>query len=277
MTGELRRFWRKIGPGHKLGAILLGAFLLIALCGPWIAPHSPLAESDAILRQPSRAHWLGTDENGRDLLSELLCGARLAAQISLIVVAISLTVGVALGTLAGYLGGAVDEALMRLVDVLLAFPGLLLNIAIVALVERPGTAHLVFALTANGWVGYARVARGQVLGLRDREFVQAARALGASPLRVMARHVVPNILAPLTIQATAGFAGVILVEATLAFLGIGRVAPYSWGALLDQGTTYLWKTQHIALAAGGCIAAVVLGANLLGDGLRDFLDPRRPS
>jgi peptide/nickel transport system permease protein len=268
-------FWRKIGPGHKLGAILLAAFLIVALIGPWIAPRSPLAESEAILAHPSHAHWLGTDENGRDLLSELLCGARLAAQISLIVVAISLTVGVALGTLAGYLGGAVDEALMRLVDVLLAFPGLLLNIAIVALVERPGTAHLVFALTANGWVGYARVARGQVLGLRDREFVQAARALGASPLRVMARHVVPNILAPLTIQATAGFAGVILVEATLAFLGIGRVSPYSWGALLDQGTTYLWKTQHIALAAGGCIAAVVLGANLVGDGLRDFLDPRR--
>jgi peptide/nickel transport system permease protein len=269
------RFFQRLGPGHKFGAILLVLFLATAVFGPLVAPSSPTAGSDAILAAPSHAHWLGTDENGRDLLSELLCGARLAAQISLTVVAISLLVGVCAGTLAGYLGGAVDEALMRVVDILLAFPGLLLNIAIVALVERPGTAHLVFALVANGWVGYARVARGQVLQLRDREFVQAARALGASPLRVMARHVVPNILAPLTVQATAGFAGVILVEATLAFLGIGRVSPYSWGALLDQGTTYLWKTQHIALAAGGCIAAVVLGANLLGDGLRDYLDPRR--
>jgi len=205
----------------------------------------------------------------------MLHGARLAAWISLVVVGISLVVGVAFGTVAGYSGGLLDDAMMRVVDVLLAFPGILLNLALVALVARPGAAHLVFALTVNGWVGYARVARGQVLQLREREFVQAARAIGASPWRVMGRHVAPNILTPLVVQATFGFAGVILVEASLSFLGVGRMAPWSWGSLLAQGTTYLWRTQHLALAPGVAIAAVVLGCNLLGDGLRDHLDPRR--
>jgi len=164
---------------------------------------------------------------------------------------------------------------MRFVDVLLAFPGILLNLALVALVARPGPAHLVFALTANGWVGYARLARGQVLQIREREFVQAARAVGVPAGRIMLRHIAPNILTPLVIQATFGFAGVILVEASLSFLGVGRLTSYSWGALLAQGTTYLWRTQHLAVVPGVCIAAVVLGCNLLGDGLRDRLDPRR--
>ena len=141
---------------------------------------------------------------------------------------------------------------------------------------RPGLGDLVFALTINGWVGYARVARGQVLQLRDREFVQAARAIGAPPWRIMWRHVAPNILTPLVVQATFGFVGVILVEATLSFIGVGRLAPYSWGALLAQGTTYLWRTQHLALAPGLCIALVVLSCNLLGDALRDSLDPLSP-
>jgi peptide/nickel transport system permease protein len=161
------------------------------------------------------------------------------------------------------------------VDVLLAFPGILLNLAIVAIVPSAGVGVFVFALAVNGWVGYARVARGQVLEVREREFVIAARALGASPGRVMLRHVVPNVLSPLIVQATFGFAGVILVEASLSFLGLGRLHPYSWGALLAQGTTYLWRTQHLAMVPGLAIAAVVLGCNLLGDGLRDRLDPKR--
>ncbi|MSP61976.1 MAG: ABC transporter permease [Myxococcales bacterium] len=256
--------------------MLLGAFVLVALVGPLVAPYSPTLQSlDHLLESPSRAHWLGTDENGCDVLSEMLHGARLAAWISLLVTTISLLVGIAFGTVAGYFGGLLDDAMMRVVDILLAFPGILLNLAIVALVPRPGAGHLVFALAVNGWVGYARVARGEVLRLREREFVQAARAIGASPWRVMARHVAPNILTPLVVQATFGFAGVILVEASLSFLGIGRMASYSWGSMLAQGTTYLWRTQHLALAPGLCIAAVVLGCNLLGDGLRDHLDPRR--
>ncbi len=271
----MRRLLRRFGPGPLVGSLLIAVFLFVAIFGPLLAPYPPTVETGPVLAGPSRAHLFGTDQFGFDLLSELLYGARVAAAISLTVVTLSLAIGLALGTLAGYLGGLLDDVLMRVVDILLAFPGILLNIAIVAMVARPGTAHLVFALTVNGWVGYARVARGQVLQLRDREFVQAARAIGASPLRVMARHVAPNVLGPLVIQATAGFAGVILTEATLAFLGVGRAAPYSWGALLDQGTSVIWQTQHLAVASGGSIAMVVLGCNLLGDGLRDHLDPRR--
>jgi peptide/nickel transport system permease protein len=264
-----------IGVGPRVGAALLGAFVLMALVGPLLAPDSPTAQHlDHLLEPPSRAHLLGTDENCCDLLSQMLYGARLAALISTTVVGISLVVGMAVGIVAGYFGGAVDEVIMRFVDILLAFPGLLLNLAIVALVAHPGAGTLVFALTVNGWVGYARVARGQVLTIREREYVQAARALGATPLRIMARHIAPNILSPLIVQATFGFAGVILVEASLSFLGVGRLTSYSWGSLLAQGTTYLWRTQHLALVPGLCIAAVVLGCNLLGDGLRDRFDPR---
>ena len=228
-----------------------------------------------LLEKPSHAHLLGTDENGCDVLSQLLWGARLAAGISLTVVALCLVIGIAVGTIAGYFGGAVDDVIMRAVDVLLAFPGILLNLAIVAIVPSAGVGVFIFAITINGWVGYARVARGQVLQVREREYVQAARAIGASPWRIMARHVVPNTLSPLIVQATFGFAGVILVEASLSFLGLGRLHNYSWGSLLSQGTTYLWRTQHLAMAPGIAIALVVLACNLVGDGLRDRFDPRR--
>jgi len=273
MIGRLRR---RYGVGPMVGGVLILAFFALAILGPLFAPYPPEAQNlDHLLELPSRAHWLGTDENGCDLLSQLLFGARLAAAISLSVVGLCLAVGTAVGTIAGYFGGRVDETIMRLVDVLLAFPGILLNLAIVAIVPTAGVGVFVFALAINGWVGYARVARGQVLEVREREFVTAARAIGASPWRVMARHVVPNILTPLVVQATFGFAGVILVEASLSFLGLGRLHPYSWGSLLAQGTTYLWRTQHLAMVPGLAIAAVVLGCNLLGDGLRDRLDPRR--
>jgi peptide/nickel transport system permease protein len=272
----MRRLVARHGIGTLLGAVLVLTFLLLALLGPSLAPYDPESQRlDHLLELPSRAHLLGTDENGCDLLSQLLYGARLAAGISLSVVALCLVIGTAVGTVAGYFGGVVDEVIMRIVDVLLAFPGILLNIAIVAIVPSAGVGVFVFALAVNGWVGYARVARGQVLEVREREYVAAALAVGATPWRVMARHVVPNILTPLVVQATFGFAGVILVEASLSFLGLGRLHAYSWGALLAQGTTYLWRTQHLAMAPGVAIAAVVLGCNLFGDGLRDRLDPRR--
>jgi peptide/nickel transport system permease protein len=261
--------------GALLGAVLLGVFLLLAVFGPPLAPFDPDAQSlDHLLESPSRAHLLGTDENGCDVLSMLLWGARLAAGISIVTVAICFFVGTALGVLAGYLGGWVDELIMRIVDVLLAFPGILLNLAIVALVPAAGVGVFVFAIAVNGWVGYARVARGQVLQLREREFVQAARAVGAPAGRIMLRHVAPNVLSPLIVQATFGLSGVILVEASLSFLGLGRLHAYSWGALLAQGTTYLWRSSHLALVPGLAIAAVVLGCNLLGDALRDRLDPK---
>ena len=266
----------KLSASAKVGAVLLGVFMLMAIVGPWLAPFDPERQAlDHLLEGPSRIHLLGTDENGCDLLSQLLWGARLAAGISIVTVAVCLTLGTALGVLGGYLGGWVDELIMRVVDVLLAFPGILLNLAIVALVPTAGTGVFVFALAVNGWVGYARVARGQVLQLREREYVQAARAIGAPPARIMLRHIAPNILSPLIVQATFGLSGVILVEASLSFLGLGRLHAYSWGSLLAQGTTYLWRTSHLALVPGVAIAAVVLGCNLLGDALRDRLDPKR--
>jgi len=262
-------------PAAIAGAALFGLFLLAALVGPHVAPYSPLGQDlDQVLAPPSAAHPFGTDENGGDLLSMFLHGARAALLIAGATVLISLTVGTIVGAAAGYLGGWVDEVVMRVVDVLLSFPGILLNLAIVALASQPSAGFMVFALVVNGWVGYARVARGQTLVVREREYVLAARASGAGLPRLLGNHVIPSIAGPLVVQATFGFGGVVLVEASLSFLGLGPAIPYSWGALLAQGTTYLWRSTHLAAAPGLAIAAVVLGCNLLGDALRDRLDPR---
>jgi peptide/nickel transport system permease protein len=192
------------------------------------------------------------------------------------VVAISAAVGIALGTIAGWYGGVISELVMRLVDILMAFPGILMNIAIVATVRQPGLGVVIAALCANGWVGYARVARGQVLGLRERDYVSAALALGASNRRVMVHHLVPNVLGPAFVQMTLGFGAVIAIEASLSFLGLGPQVDYTWGAMLAQGTAFLWKPgfAHYVLVPGLAIMWVMIAVNLLGDGLRDRLDPR---
>ncbi|HVV82478.1 MAG TPA: ABC transporter permease [Kofleriaceae bacterium] len=270
----------RLSPSARLGAAMLALFLVLALVGPWIAPY-PVGDravnSDLAFLPATWSHWLGTDQNGVDALSQLLYGARAALVLSVMVVALCAAIGVAIGVAAGYFRGVVDVVISRVIDILLAFPGILLNIAIVAIVDRPGLGVLVVALVANGWVGYARVARGQVLSLRERDYVTAARALGAGHVRVMTRHVLPNLLGPVIVQATFSFGAVVVVEASLSFLGLGRHVDYSWGAMLDQGRTFLWKPGFIryALAPGFAIAWVVLAANLLGDGLRDWLDPRQ--
>ncbi len=266
-----------LSPSTYVGAAMLLVFVLAGIFGPLLAPHSPtLIDLDHQFLPPSGEHWLGTDQHGRDVLSQLLHGARVALIISASVVFICAFTGVLLGVVSGYFGGAVDEIIMRVVDVLMAFPGILLNIAIVATVAEPGVGVLILALALNGWVGYARVARGQVLTLREREFVSAGRAIGAGPWRIMRRYIVPNLLSPIMVQMTFGFGGVILVEASLSFLGLGPQLDYTWGAMLDQGTTFLWKPgfEYFAIIPGGAIMLVVLGANLLGDGLRDRFDPR---
>jgi peptide/nickel transport system permease protein len=262
----------------RLGLAMLAAFALAGVLGPWLAPFDPrVLDLAHRFAGASAAHWLGTDKNGVDTLSELLWGARSAFLISACVVAISATIGTLLGTAAGYLGGVFDELLMRLVDILLAFPGILLNIAVVATIARPGLGTMIAALCANGWVGYARLARGQVLALREREFVIAAVALGASRRRVIVRHLIPNLLGPVLVQISFGFGAVILVEAALSFLGLGPQVDYTWGAMLEQGATFLWKAgfRTFVLVPGLAVAWVVLAANLAGDGLRDRLDPRR--
>jgi peptide/nickel transport system permease protein len=258
--------------------IMLGTFVLVGAFGPLLAPYDPhFGELAARFLPVSGEHWLGTDSKGVDALSQLLHGARSALEISVLVVAISATVGVTVGTIAGWFRGAVEEVLMRIVDVLMAFPGILLNIAIVATVARPGLEVMIAALCVNGWVGYARVARGEVLALRERDYVTAAVAIGASHPRVMARHLVPNLMGPALVQMSFGFGSVILVEATLSFLGLGPQVDYTWGAMLEQGTTFLWRDGfvHYAIAPGIAITWVVLGANLLADGLRDRFDPRQ--
>lgn len=266
-----------LSPSIKIGAAMIATFVVLGVLGPLIAPYSPTHVDLAHRFLPvSGAHWLGTDSSGIDTLSELLWGAREALIISGITVAITSVTGVLLGTIAGWFGGPVDEVIMRVVDILMAFPGILLNIAVVATVAHPGIGVMIFALCVNGWVSYARVARSQVLALREREYVSAAIALGASNRRVMFVHLIPNLLGPAFVQMSFGLGSVVIIEASLSFLGLGPQLDYTWGAMLSQGAAFAWKAgfSHYVWVPGVAIAAVLLGANLLGDGLRDRFDPR---
>ncbi len=258
------------------GGTLLCALLLAAVFAPWLAPF-PVDRYDLIndLGPPDGTHWLGTDENGVDLLSLIIWGARVAALVGFGTVTLCATVGVTLGAISGYYGGLVDEVLMRVIDVLMAFPGILLAILIIAVTREPSVTAVVFALSATGWAGYARLVRGQVLSLRERPFVQAAHAMGARGPWIITRHLLPNVMAPVIVQATFGVAGAILAEAGLSFLGLGPDGVPSWGALLDRGARYFLISEHLALFPGLAIVGTVLGINLLGDALRDRWDPRR--
>ena len=240
----------------------------------WIAPYPPdTFDYRALLQAPSLAHPFGLDELGRDILVRLLQGARISLLVGIVVVGVSATAGIALGAVAGYFGGRVDEVISRIIDVLLAFPGLLLAIALVA-VLGPSLTNVVMALTLIGWVGYARLVRGQVLRARELEFVQAARALGATTPRILLRHIIPTTLPAVTVQATLGMGGAILNEASLSFLGLGVQPPTpSWGTMLNYGRGHLLDAPHLTIFPGVAIAILVLGFNFLGDGLRDALDP----
>jgi peptide/nickel transport system permease protein len=260
---------------RRAGAVIIGLAILAAIVGPWIAPHDPnvqlLAER---LAGPSWSHPFGLDELGRDILARLLMGARISLLVGLSVVSVSAAVGVTLGAAAGYAGGRFDNALGRLMDVLLAFPGILLAIALVA-VMGPSLTNVVLALVVIGWVGYARLVRGQVLKIRELEYVQAARALGAPVPRVLWRHVIPATVPAVIVQATIGMAGAIIAEASLSFLGLGVQPPTpSWGTMLDAGRAHLFDAPHLTLFPGAAIALLVLGFNFVGDGLRDRLDRR---
>jgi peptide/nickel transport system permease protein len=259
----------------KAGAAIVLVAVLAALLGPALAPFDATAQELALrLTGPSTEHWFGLDELGRDIFSRLLDGARISLLVSLVVVSVSVLTGVVVGAVAGYYGGLVDELVSRAIDILLAFPGLLLAIAMVA-VLGPSLFNVVLALSLIGWVGYARLVRGQVLRSRELEFVQAARALGASTPRVLLRHVVPTTLPAVTVQATLGMGGAILSEASLSFLGLGVQPPTpSWGTMLNYGRVHLLDAPHLTIFPGLAIAFLVLGFNFLGDGLRDALDPK---
>jgi peptide/nickel transport system permease protein len=260
---------------RRLGTVIVLTTVVAAVIGPWVMPYESSAQNLALrLQGPSAAHWLGLDELGRDILARLLVGARISLLVGVSVVSVSAVVGVAIGALAGYVGGWLDETVGRLMDVLLAFPGILLAIGLVA-VLGPSLTNVIIALAVIGWVGYARLVRGQVLRVRELEYVQAARALGAPLARVLVVHVVPATLSAVTVQATLGMAGAIIAEASLSFLGLGVQPPTpSWGTMLDAGRSHLLDAPHLTIFPGMAIALLVLGFNFVGDALRDRLDPR---
>lgn len=263
-------------PLATVGVILVVIFLIFALFAPWIAPQDPaFIDLPARLSPPSHAHWFGADELGRDILSRIIYGARISMLVGSSVVIGSLFLGLIVGSIAGYYGGRVDRFVNVVVmNAFLSFPGILLAIAFVAF-RGPGIFNLILALSLGGWVGYARLVRAQVLATREREFVEAARALGASDWRVITRHILPNIIQPVIVQAAIGMAGAILAEATMSFLGLGVAPPTaSWGSMLNDARSHLFDAPHLVIFPAVAVMLAVLAFNFIGDALRDYLDPR---
>jgi len=262
-----------------IGVVIVVVLVIVALFAPWIAPYD-VGATDLWMRYlpPSAVHWFGTDSTGRDIFSRVVFGARISLHEGLVVVTVSAIVGTILGALAGYYGGWVDRFVSGYVfNVFLAFPCLLLAIAMVAFLG-PGLDKLIFALCIIGWVGYARLIRGQVLKVREYDFVQAARALGASDARILLVHILPNAIQPLIVQASLGMSGAVLSEASLSFLGLGVPPPApSWGVMIEEARDFstLQVAPHALIFPGVAIALTVLAFNFIGDGLREHLDPRQ--
>ena len=261
----------------RIGVAVIVVMVIMAVFAPLVAHQDPNAiDLINLLEPPSRAHWLGTDVQGRDVWARLVYGARVSLGVGLVSQAIAVTLGVTLGLLSGFYRGWVDEVVMRLADVTLAFPTLLLLIAMSAALQ-PSMGVVFVTIGVVGWAGMARLVRGQTLVVRDLEYVQAARALGARSPRIMLRHVLPNVVGPVVIAATLGIAGAIMAEAALSFLGLGIQPPTaSWGSMIADGRDLdqLRNAPWTSVAPGLAIGAAVLGFNLLGDALRDALDPR---
>jgi peptide/nickel transport system permease protein len=270
----LRSFRRH--PYAGFGLVLLAALALAALLAPLLAPYEPNAVDLAAgrLLPPSPAHPMGTDDLGRDILSRVLYGARVSLSIGFLAVAVAVTLGTAVGAVAGYAGRWIDSILMRIVDLFLSFPRLVLLVAVVAVVD-PTIPVIILLLGLTGWMEVSRLVRGQVLGVREREFVLAARALGFRPLRVLVRHVLPNVLTPVIVAATLGIGNAILAEAALSYLGLGVQPPTaSWGNIIQSGGDRMIEAWWITAFPGLAIVLTVLSFNLVGDALRDALDPR---
>lgn len=275
----MRRPSSRLHRGLLAGAGLLAVFSAAALLAPLLAPHDPLAIVDAAtpvaLQRPSTAHLLGTDALGRDVLARVLFGGRVSLAVGVGVELVVAALGGAIGLLAGYYGGALDATLMRLTDVVMAFPSLILAIGLIAVFEAPGLANVFVVLVLLGWTTIARVVRGTVLTLKGRDYVQAARAIGARDRTILLRHILPNAVGPLLVAATLGVGGNMVAEAGLSFLGLGAQPPtISWGAMLADGQSDLMTAPWAAVFPGLALLLAVLGVNLAGDGLRDLLDPR---
>ncbi|MEW8137239.1 MAG: ABC transporter permease [Candidatus Thiodiazotropha endolucinida] len=254
--------------------LLIALWGIAALIGPWFNEPANLIDLEKILQPPSLSGLLGYDDLGRPILMRLVAGAQTSFLVAVGVVGLSAIIGTAIGLLAGYQGGWLDLLLMRVIDIFLAFPGILLAIALAG-VMGPGIDNLIIALSAVGWVGYARLTRGQVLSLKTRDHVTAAVALGSSQWTILTRHLLPLLLGPLIVEATFGMAGMVIAEAGLSFLGLGIQPPYaSWGSMIRDGAGYMLMAPHMVLAPGVTIMLLVLSLNLLGDRLRDYLDNR---
>lgn len=274
----LREFLRQHTTG-RWGFSLTLILVFLAIAAPWLAPADPASQNLTVrLAGPSSAHWMGTDQLGRDILSRIIYGARISMLVSVSVVVGAGILGLAIGSIAGYFGGWFDRFVnIILINAFLSFPGILLAIAFAAFLG-PGIDKVIFALIITGWAGYARLARAQTLRAKEMEYVLAARSLGASNARILIRHLLPNILQPVFVQATIAMAGAILAESTLSFLGLGVLAPMpSWGSMLNDARSHLLDAPHLVVFPALAIMGAVLAFNLLGDALRDWLDPRMRS
>jgi len=263
-------------PAALFGFTVLALVALLAVFAPWIAPYDPLATSWSLVRKaPSAAHWFGTDEVGRDLLSRVIWGGRASLSAGVIAVAIAVGAGVPIGMLAGYLGGWVDAIISRLTDAMLAIPFLILAIALAAFLG-PSLGNAMIAIGITATPIFVRLARGQVLSARAEDYVEAARAVGNPPARILVRHILPNIAPPVLVQGTLAIAAAIIAEASLSFLGLGQQPPSpSWGSMLNVAQRFLTQAPWMAIFPGLAIFLTVLAFNLFGDALRDALDPRR--
>jgi peptide/nickel transport system permease protein len=270
-------FWRQFRRNHLalVGGVVVFVLGLAALLASLIAPYDPAAyDVKQILLSPSPTHWFGTDQIGRDVFSRMLYGARISMAVGFVSVGIAVVVGTLIGTMAAYYGRRVDELLMRFVDLMLNFPRLFLLLTLIALL-RPSIWVIMMVIGFTGWMGLARLVRGEILSLKEREFVQSARALGAPDRRIMFRHILPNALVPVLVSATLGVAGAILAESGLSFLGLGVQPPTpSWGNILNEGRANIEIAWWLSVFPGMAILVTVLAYNLLGEGLRDALDPR---
>jgi peptide/nickel transport system permease protein len=258
------------------GMLLTAVFLMFAVFAPWLAPQDPAKiDLPSRLQPPSAAHWFGADELGRDIFSRVIYGSRISMLVGISVVAGSLLIGLIIGSVAGYYGGLADRFFsVILMNAFLSFPSILLAIAFVAF-RGPGIFNLILALCIGGWVGYARLARAQVLAVKEKEFVEAARALGASDWRIVTRHILPNIIQPVIVQGAIGMAGAVLAEATMSFLGLGVPPPTaSWGSMLNDARSHLFDSPHMVLFPAAAVMLAVLSFNFIGDALRDYMDPR---
>lgn len=271
---RLMRFLLR-NPMTLAGLIVIVTLLIVALFAPWIATHDPLAQDlSAALRMPGEQHWFGTDEYGRDVFSRLVYGSRITLYIVMLVTVIVGPIGLLIGTVSGYFGGWVDSLFMRITDIFISFPSLVLALAFIAALG-PGLEHAVIAIALTAWPPIARLARAETLSLRNADFVVAVKLQGASALRVIGRHIIPMCLSSVIIRLTMNMASIILTAAALGFLGLGAQAPLpEWGAMISSGRRYMLESWWLVAAPGATIMLVSLAFNLLGDGLRDVLDPR---